>query len=55
MCAHVIHSPFHSFRGQVKSAKPATQGFADEIESFLLDPELALVRDKAFCTTGRSS
>jgi hypothetical protein len=58
-CSHVqacYPQPLPQFPGASANAQSrATQGFAGEIESFLLDPEAADVRHMAFCTTGRSA
>jgi hypothetical protein len=58
-CSHVracYPQSLPQFPGASGNAQSrAAQGFAGEIESFLLDPEAADVRDMAFCTTKRST
>ena len=58
-CSHVhacYPQSLPQFPGASANAQSrATQGFAGEIESFLLDPEVADVPDMAFCTTDRST
>jgi hypothetical protein len=54
-CSHV-HACYPQSAPQFPGASAnaqirATQGFAGEMESFLLDREAGDVRDRAFCTT----
>jgi hypothetical protein len=58
-CSHV-HARYPQslpqFPGASENAQSrAIQGFARETESFLLDPEAAVVPEMAFCTTDRSA
>ncbi|WP_158960859.1 hypothetical protein, partial [Pseudomonas sp. PB106] len=56
-CSHVhacYPQSLPQFPGASRNTQShATQGFAAEIESFLLDPEVAYVREMAFCTIAR--
>ncbi|CAI8930219.1 hypothetical protein EMIT0347P_50423 [Pseudomonas sp. IT-347P] len=58
-CSHVhacYPQSLPQFPGASSNAQSrAAQGFAGEIESFLLDPEVADVRHMAFCTIGPSA